>query len=98
MKKAKLMLLALALFSVLGATLAFKAKTSPYNWCYTIRELIADMPFTNDCTFFAEQKRTLVGPVAIYATSQVQGNFVIDATSCENPFIACVKVGPLLDN
>jgi hypothetical protein len=96
MKKAKIMLFALALFTVLGAALAFKAKTSVFNYCFTTRELVANMATTYLCPLYVEQKK-FHGPIAIYGTSKLNDSFIDELDDCTNPAIICEKI-PLLVN
>ena len=82
MKKAKIMLLSLALFAILGATLAFKAKMSTIDWCSTTRALGINATTTN-CPLLLLNRTIDAGAPTIYATFlDKDGNAIVNADQC----------------
>jgi hypothetical protein len=95
MKKAKIMLLTLAVFAVLGAALAFKAKTFQTKFCSTTRVLDANLAKTNVCPLFTTST-TAIGVVNRYATSiKLDGLPVTIADDCQQ--VECPKVRLIVD-
>ena len=97
MKKGKIMLLSLALFAILGATLAFKAKISTIDWCYTTRALGSNATTTYCPLLLANRTFQDVGAPTVYATFlDANGNAIFTEDQCRVS-LNCEKVCLIID-
>ncbi len=98
MKKAKIMLMTLAVFAVLGAALAFKAKT--FNAAFCTKTFVAGGPATSICdlTTTLPNRVVVAGTPTIYATSlDKDGDPITTTTQCEEAQLPCPAVRLIAD-